>query len=157
VTAFREVKAQQAAAAAELGRSMTKESALCFFEQCTALTRQLHYDPLAEPRAELLTGSCIWTDERCRDWCGECMDKVKELFHLRYQITVCDSVPPETLAFFLGLEKRFPNWPLFRPERRSPEIAEKVRRMVRHNLKRACIEIERLDREYRKREAEQTR
>jgi hypothetical protein len=93
-------------------------------------------------------------DERCRDWCGECTDKMKKLFHLRYQITVGDSVPPQAVAYFLELETQFPNWPLFRPERRSREIAEKVRRMVRHNLKRACIEIEKLDREYRKREAE---
>ena len=127
-----------------------------FCERCAQLTRRLTWDPLAEPRAELLTGSCIWMDERCRDWCSECTDKVKELFHLRYQMTVSESVPPEAVAYFLELEKRFPNWPLFRPERRSPEIADKVRRMVRHNLKRACIEIEKMDREYRKREADAT-
>ncbi len=126
-----------------------------FCERCAELTRQLTFDPLAEPLAELLTGSCIWADERCRDWCSECTDKVKELFHLRYQMTVGDSVPPEAVAYFLNLEKQFPTWPLFRPERRSPEVAETVRRMVRHNLKRACIEVERMDREYRKRTGEQ--
>jgi hypothetical protein len=126
-----------------------------FCERCAALTRQLQYDPLAEPRAELLTGSCIWTDERCRDWCSECTDKVKELFHLRYQITVGDSVPAAAVAYFLELERRCPNWPFFRPERRSPEIAEKIRRMVRHNTRRACIAIETMDREYRNREADQ--
>jgi len=81
---------------------------------------------------------------------------VKELFHLRYQITVGDSVPAEAVAYFLELEKRFHNWPFFRPERRSPEIADKIRRMVRYNTKRACIAIERMDREYRKSEADQT-
>jgi hypothetical protein len=80
---------------------------------------------------------------------------VKELFHLRYQITVGDSVPPEAVTYFVELERQFPNWPFFRPERRSPEIAETVRRMVRHNLKRACVEVERMDREYRKRAEEQ--
>jgi len=126
-----------------------------FCERCAALTRRLTYDPLAKPRAELLTGSCIWTDERCRPWCSACTDRVKALFHLRYRITVGDSVPPESVAYFLELEKQFPTWPLFRPERRSPEIAETVRRMVRHNLKRTCVELERLDREHRKRAAEQ--
>jgi hypothetical protein len=129
---------------------MAKESVSVFCERCAALTQRLTYDPLAAPRAELLTGSCIWTDERCREWWSECTDKVKELFHLRYQITVGDSVPSEALAYFLELEKLFPNWPLFRPERRSPEIAEAVRRTVRHNTKRACIALERLDRDYRK-------
>ena len=75
---------------------------------------------------------------------------MKELFHLRYQITVGDSVPPEAVAYFLELEKQLPSWPLFRQERRSPEIAEKIREMVRHNTRRACITIERMDREYRK-------
>jgi hypothetical protein len=126
-----------------------------FCKRCATLTRRLTYDPLAEPHAELLTGSCIWTDERCRDWCSACTDKVKELFHLRYQLTVGDSVPPGAVAYFLDLEKQFPNWPLFRPERRSPEIAAKVERMVRHHRQRTCIAIERWDREYRKREAEE--
>src|SRR5271163_1706896 len=92
-----------------------KGDRLVFCERCATLTRRLTLDPLAEPRAELLTGSCIWMDERCRDWCGECTDNVKELFHLRYQITVGDAVPPEAIAYFLELAKRFPNWPLFRP------------------------------------------
>jgi hypothetical protein len=135
---------------------MAKESASLFCEHCAALTRRLIYDPLAEPRAELLTGSCIWTDERCRGWCSACTAKVKELFHLRYQITVGDSVPAEAIAHFLEFEKRFPDWPFFRPERRSPQIASKIRQMVRHNTKRACIAMERMDREYRKREADQT-
>lgn len=127
-----------------------------FCEQCAELTRRLTYDLLAEPRAELLTGSCIWRDEWCRDWCGECTEKVKELLHLRYQITIGEAVPSVAVTYFLDLGKQFPNWALFRPERRSPEIAQKVRRMVRHNLERACIAIERWDREHRDCQAEQT-
>jgi hypothetical protein len=117
-----------------------------FCDRCAALTRELQYDPRAAPRAELLTGSCIWADERCRDWCSACTDKVKELFHLPHQITIGDSVPVEAIAYFLELERGFPNWPFFRRERRSPEIADRIRRMVRHNTKRTCIATDTMDR-----------
>src|SRR5689334_7081577 len=60
----------------------------------------------------------------------------------------------EPVAYFRELEEQFPNWPLFRPERRAPEVAERVRRMVHRNTRRACIDLERMDREYRKRQSE---
>ena len=60
----------------------------------------------------------------------------------------------ESVAYFCELEQQFPNWPLFRPERRSPEIASQVRRLVRRNTRQACIAFERMDREYRREQAE---
>lgn len=69
-------------------------------------------------------------------------------------MTVGEPVSPKSVAYFHELEQQFPNWPLFRPERRSPEIAERMRRMVDRNTRQACIDLKRMAREYRKRQAE---
>lgn len=121
-----------------------------FCERCAPLTRTLTFNPAVEPRAELMSGSCVWADEIHRGWCTQCVWKTREVFHLRYQITVGETVPPEAVAHFRELEQLFPNWPVFRPERRSPEIAERVRLMVRRNRRQACVALERLDREHRR-------
>jgi hypothetical protein len=126
-----------------------------FCERCAVLTRQLIYDPAAEPRAELMSGSCMWADEISREWCIQCIWKTRAWFHLRYQLTVGELVPPEAMERWGQLEQEYPNWPLFRPERRSPEIAERVWRMVHRATRRACIDLERMDREYRKCQADQ--
>jgi hypothetical protein len=123
-----------------------------FCKRCAALTRRLTFDPTAEPSAELLSGSCMWPDEFSREWCSECNGKTREVFHLRFRMTVGDSVSPEAVAYFLRLEQEFPGWPLFRPERRSPKIAEQVRRMVHRNRRQALIALEKLDRELRNRQ-----
>lgn len=117
------------------------------------LTCTLTFDPAAVPRAELMSGSCMWTDETHRGWGIRCIWNTRELFHLRYQITVGEPVPPEAVASSHDLEQQFPNWPLFRPERRSPEIAEQVRCMVQRNSRQACIGLMWMDREYRRQQA----
>jgi hypothetical protein len=61
-------------------------------------------------------------------------------------------VPEAAIQAWHRLEGEYPSWPFFRLERRSAEIAEKIRRLVRHSTKRACIELERMDREYRQRQ-----
>ena len=121
-----------------------------FCERCVKLTRWLIYDPAAEPRAELMSGSCMWPDEISREWCIECIWKAREWFHLRYQLTIGEPVPAEGLDRWRQLEQEYPNWPLFRRERQSPDIAVQVRRMVHRANRRACIELDRMDREYRK-------
>lgn len=126
-----------------------------FCERCAPLTRRLNYDPAAEPHAELMSGSCMWPDEISREWCTQCIWKTREWFHLRYQLTVGEPVPAEALERWRQFEREYPNWPLFRPERSSPDIAERVRRMVHRATRRTCIELERMDREYRKRQAAQ--
>jgi hypothetical protein len=123
-----------------------------FCERCAPLTRQLIYDLAAEPHAELMSGSCMWPDEISGEWCIQCIWKAREWFHLRYQLTVGEPVPPEALHAWQQMEREYPNWPLFRLERRSPEIAEQVRRMVHRNRRQACIALERLDRELRNRQ-----
>jgi hypothetical protein len=122
-----------------------------FCERCAALTRSLTFDPAAEPRPEVMSGSCRWADEIHPDWCIECHWSMRKLFHLRYQLTVGEAVAPEAVANLIRLEEQFPHWPFFRPERRSPEIAERVRRMVRRNSRKFCVDMERLEREWRKR------
>ena len=125
-----------------------------FCAQCAPLTCTLAFDPFAEPRAELMSGSCMWADEIHRGWCIECIWKTREVFHLRFQMTVGDQVPAESVAYFRELERQFPNWPLFRPERRSPEIAERVRHMVHRNRRQACIDLARMDQEYRRQQSQ---
>jgi hypothetical protein len=126
-----------------------------FCERCAALTRRLSYDPAAQASAELLSGSCMWRDEIAPGWCSDCIGKTREVFHLRYQMTVGEPVPAEAVAVFLRLEQQFPRWPLFRPERRSPQIAKQVWRMVHRNRRQACVALARLDREIRSRQAEE--
>jgi hypothetical protein len=102
-----------------------------------------------------MSGSCTWAGETHRGWCTQCIWKTREVFHLRYQLTVGEPVPPESAAYFRELEHEFPNWPLFRQERRSHEIAERVRRMVRRNTRQARIGPERMDREYRRQRSQE--
>lgn len=123
-----------------------------FCERCMSLTHALTFDPAAVPRAELLSGSCMWADEIHPDWCIHCIGKTREVFHLRHQLTVGEPAPAESTAYFRALEQQFPNWPLFRPERRAPEIAEQVRRLVRRNRRQACVEWARMDREQRRKQ-----
>lgn len=127
---------------------------MMFCERCAPLTHALTFDPTAEPRAELMSGSCMWADEIHSSWCIQCVWKTREIFHLRYQITVGEEVPSRSVAYFCELEQQFPNWPLFRPERRSPEIADQVQRMVRRNTRQTCIDLKRMDREYRRQQIE---
>jgi hypothetical protein len=118
-----------------------------FCERCTFLTRHLSYNPEAMPNVELLSGSCIWPDEVSRDWCTQCIWKTREWFHVRYQLTVGEPIPAKALKRWEQLEREYPNWPLFRPERRSPAIAEEVRREVQSDSRLACDELDRLIRE----------
>lgn len=121
-----------------------------FCERCAPITRRLVYDPAAEPHAELMTGSCIWPDETSREWCIQCIWNTRELFHLRYQITVGERIPPCALERWCQLEREYPSWPVFRPERRSSEIAEQVRKLVSRATRRACVDLARMERELRK-------
>ena len=118
-----------------------------FCEQCAPSTRRLTYDQAALPRAELMSGSCMWSDEIAKEWCIECIWRTREVFHLRYSMTVGDAIPPEAMEKWQALEREFPNWPLFRPERRLPELAEQVRHMVTRNRREASVALERLCRD----------
>jgi hypothetical protein len=121
-----------------------------FCVRCGPLTRRLGYDPAAEPHVELMTGSCIWPDELSREWCIQCKCKTREWFYLRYQITVGDPIPAGALERWQELEREYPSWPFFLPERRSADIAEQVRKLVHRANRRACVDLARMDREYRK-------
>lgn len=51
-----------------------------FCERCAPLTRTLTFDTEVEPRAELMSGSCMWADEIHRGWCIQCVWKTREVF-----------------------------------------------------------------------------
>jgi hypothetical protein len=116
-----------------------------FCVRCAPIARRLTYDPFAE----LMSGSCIWPDEISREWCIPCKWNTREWFHLRYRITVGEPVSAGELERWQQMEQEYPNWPLFHPERRSSEIAERVRRMVHRANRRACVDLARMDRELR--------
>ncbi len=109
-----------------------------FCERCSDLTRGMEHDPAAGLFAELLTGSCIWKDEICRQWCFPCQNRTRRLFHARYCMTVGEPVEPEHQSLWDQAERDFPNWPIFRPERRSSAIADQVRRLVEDNFEKCC-------------------
>jgi hypothetical protein len=75
-------------------------------------------------------------------------------FHFRFQLVVGDPVPAEALAAWRMMQLEYPDWPLFRPERCSSEDPKKVRRMVDRETRKLCVGLERLDREFRKRQAD---
>lgn len=123
-----------------------------FCEHCAPLTRALAYNPAAEPEAELMSGSCWWPDEVNWEWCTACFLDMRTIFHLRHRMTVGEPIDhyAKELETWSRLEQEFPEWPLFRPERRSSEISDKVRRLVHLANRRACIEFKRMEREYRR-------
>lgn len=57
-------------------------------------------------------------------------------------MTVGEPVRPEARALWDETEKAFPNWPIFLPERRSPEIAGEVRRLVEERNERELGPVE---------------
>lgn len=119
-----------------------------FCERCAQLTRTLEFSPSAEPHPELLSGSCIWfADEWFHGWCSACIGNVRQLFNLRYRITVGEAVPPASSDFLLRLAQQFPNWPFFRPERSAPEIASQIRHLVRRSIRKCLVDAERWERE----------
>lgn len=101
-----------------------------FCDKCAPWARSLVYDPNARFAAELLSGSCIWADEHTTEWCMDCVGRTRFLFHARYCMTVGEPVTPEAQALWDQAEREFPEWPFFRPERRSAAIADEVRRLV---------------------------
>ena len=98
-----------------------------FCDRCAALTRELRFDPAAEPRADLITGTCTWPDEISNDWCTWCWSQVRFQFWNRYQLTLGESLSESMHEFWREAEDSFPEWPLLRAERRSPVIAPRVR------------------------------
>lgn len=119
-----------------------------FCHRCQVRTRKLAFDPAAEPIAELTSGFCIWPDEVDREWCHLCISKARVAFHTRYRLTGGEPVSQDAVECFFQLEKQYPAWPIFRPERRLPEIAKLVRGMVQRATRRACVNAERFDRKY---------
>src|SRR5262245_32074278 len=101
-----------------------------FCDRCAPLARNLGYDPAATFHAEMMSGSCIWSDETCRGWCLRCASATRFLFRARYDMTVGEPVSPDVQDLWDRTAKQFPTWPLFRPERRAPGLATEVRRMV---------------------------
>jgi hypothetical protein len=101
-----------------------------FCERCLPLARSLAYDPAAIPYAELLSGSCIWSDETRRGWCIRCKSATRILFGARYCMTIGEPVISDVLALWESTAGLAPNWPLFRPERRGVGVEAEVRRLV---------------------------
>lgn len=113
-----------------------------FCARCGPLTRRLAYNPADRPGTELFSGSCIWSDEFSREWCVACAQGTRLLFHARYCMTTGEPVGPETASLWDQTERDFPSWPIFRPERRSPEIAGEIRRLVEEMCEREFGPIE---------------
>ena len=107
----------------------TKRGSL-FCERCALLANRLFYSPAARHHAELLSGSCIWDDETARGWCLRCIGLTRILFRARYCMTVGEPVQPDAQILWEQAEREYPNWPLFRPERRADPLADEVRRLV---------------------------
>jgi hypothetical protein len=123
-----------------------------FCEKCAVLTRRLVYDPVATSGVEFLSGALIWSDERSLEWCWDCVQRARHWFRLRYEIVVGDPVSNATMEAWRQLQREYPNWPLFRLERCSSQNPEKVRRMVYRATRKFCVNMERLDREYREKQ-----
>jgi hypothetical protein len=124
-----------------------------FCEPCAIVTRKLVFDSAAKSSVELMSGSIIWSDERSLKWCTPCVWAMRKWFHLRYKLVVGDQVSPAETVQWQAMKQEYPDWPLFRLERCTSQDAEIVRRMVSRASRKFCVDMERLDREYRNRTA----
>jgi hypothetical protein len=115
--------------------------ATLFCPKCAPLTSGLTYDPAAGSFAEMMSGALIWGDERGK-WCIPCVWAMRAIFRLRYCMTVGEPLDPESLETWRKLEQEFPNWPLFRPDRRRPEDGPQVRDLVEGKTNRFIEEFD---------------
>jgi hypothetical protein len=122
-----------------------------FPDEVIHLLRRTVFQPDAQRHYDMLSDSFWWSDELLLEMAGLCLSKKNWAFRtlLSYRGTLIQGQPCEQLrAPWDQLARECPNWPGFRPERRSTELLPALQRAGR----RALISCEQADREYRRKQ-----
>ncbi|HEY1187730.1 MAG TPA: hypothetical protein VGE74_08735 [Gemmata sp.] len=104
-----------------------------FPEQAVAVLRAARYDPASRPGLELLSGCLVWDDEGylefvpvCRyHGCTACWEP------LLFRSSLIRGQPDENCRRgWEELQRACPDWPGFRPERRSASLRAELERQL---------------------------
>ena len=105
-----------------------------FPEQAIAVLRAARFDPSARPGLELLSGTLIWGDEAYLEFPAVCRHYGCMAYWepVAFRSSLIRGQPDESYRRgWEELERACPEWPGFRPERRSESLrAELVRQLA---------------------------
>jgi|SRR5208283_4847944 len=124
-----------------------------FPPEALAILRQALWDPNATRSYEIMSGGFSWSDERMTDVSFVCMAHRSWAFRflMGFRASLSAGAPREELSPpWDQLLQECPDWPGFREERRSTELAAELHRESR----RMCINCLRWEREVRKQASE---
>src|SRR2546423_820147 len=101
----------------------------------TKALRGLRHDPQATRSYEMMSGAFVWSDERPADYCDVEADYAFR-FLIGYRASLVRGEPREELrSIWEAVSEACPEWPGFRPERCSTDLAgdldDASNRMVR--------------------------
>ena len=119
-----------------------------FPEAALTILRQARFDANASHHFEIMSGGFSWSDERLLEVANVCMAEESWAFRILigYRASLIREAPQEELRTPWGqLLRECPDWPGFRPERRSPELAAELERERRKScvgLRRAMLKME---------------
>jgi hypothetical protein len=121
---------------------------MLFPEPALAVLRQARWETNALRSYEIMSGGFQWSDERLGEAARICMEHRSWAFRyvLGYRASLTRGAPREGLrAPWDQLLRECPDWPGFRAERVSPELAAELDREWR----RVCVGFRRLERRAR--------
>jgi hypothetical protein len=124
-----------------------------FPEAALAILRQARFDANASHQFEIMSGGFAWSDERLAEVAPICTPQDNWSFRILmgYRASLTRDAPREELrAPWDQLLRECPDWPGFRPERRSPTLAAELEREGR----RSCVGLRRAMREFEKQKGE---
>ena len=104
-----------------------------FPEEAVAVLRAAQYDPTARPGLEMLSGSFIWDDERYLEFVPVCRAKGCRAYWepVLFRTSLIKGRPDETCRRgWEELRRVCPEWPGFRPERRSESLLRELERQL---------------------------
>lgn len=118
--------------------------------EALAILRQAKWDANAKRSYDAMSGGFGWSDERLGDVAFLCVEVGNWAFRylMGYRASLIRGAPREELrAAWDQLRRECPDWPGFRPERASPDLAVELKREDR----RICREFLRAERAYNQR------
>jgi dienelactone hydrolase len=104
-----------------------------FPEKAVAILRAARYDSAARPSLELISGSFIWWDEDYLEFAGTCRGLGCRAYQepIRFRTSIIMGSPDESCRRgWEELQRACPEWPGFRPERRSESLRAELERQL---------------------------
>ena len=104
-----------------------------FPEQAIAVLQAARFDPTARPSLELLSGSLIWNDEAYLEFPAVCRYHGCMVYWepVVFRSSLIRGQPDESCRRgWKELQRASPEWPGFRPERRSESLRAELERQL---------------------------